>query len=225
MVGIKVNGVCYDSNSVLKGTLSNNFGVELLGSYKWDRFKFYGGYIYARLSNPSDDYMYGFRTTYPEISVPYGAVTFNNYNFAKTLNTVWTGVKYTVPDEWLHGWGSLDLATAFYYQTQNNFNFSVNKAGFTLPAACTGSGAFISSSKCAGSQDAISFFADWKPLKRVDIYAGVMVSNVYGGLANAFTQTNSYLVPTATPGKFKTVSYTTAHTQNIDPSVGIRVRF
>jgi hypothetical protein len=55
---------------------------------------------------------------------------------------------------------------------------------------------------CAGSQDAISFLADWKPVKRVHIYAGVMVSNVYGGLANGFL-----------------------NVQNIDPAAGIRVRF
>ena len=225
MVGIKVNGVCYDSNSVLKGTLSNNFGVELLGSYKWDRFKFYGGYIFARLSNPSDDNMYGFRTIYPEITVPYGAVTFNNYNYDKSLNTFWTGVKWSVPDEWMRGWGSFDLAAGFYYQTQNNFNFSVNKAGFTVPAACTGSGAFISSNKCAGSQDAISFLADWKPFARVDIYGGVMISNVYGGLANGFVQTSTYYVPSPANGKVKTVSWSTARTQNVDPTIGIRVQF
>ena len=55
---------------------------------------------------------------------------------------------------------------------------------------------------CAGSQDAVSFLADWKPVKRVDIYAGVMVSNAYGGLANGFL-----------------------NVQNIDPAAGVRVRF
>src|SRR5208283_2038563 len=53
---IKVNGVCSDTNDVLKATLSNNFGTELMASYKWDRFKFYLGDIYARQSNPSDAY-------------------------------------------------------------------------------------------------------------------------------------------------------------------------
>lgn len=214
----------YDPNSVLKATLSNNFGVDLMGSYKWDRFKFYAGYIYARLTNPSDDYTSGFRTIYPEVFAPAGAVTSNNYNFAKVLNTFWTGVRYSVPDEWLHGYGSLDLAAGFYYQSQNNFNFTVDKRGFTLGAACTGTGAFISSNKCAGSQDAISFMADWRPLKRIDVYAGVMYSNVYGGLANGFTQTYTYFAPTP-KGKIFTASATSAHTSNWDPTIGIRIRF
>ena len=96
--------------------------------------------------------------------------------------------------------------------------------GITVGAPCTGTGAFISSSKCAGSQDGISFMADWRPFKRVDIYAGVMISNVYGGLANGFTETYTYVVPTG-GGKFFTATSTSAHTQNIDPTVGVRIRF
>jgi hypothetical protein len=55
---------------------------------------------------------------------------------------------------------------------------------------------------CVGSRDAISFRADWKPVRRVDIYAGVMVPNVCGGLANGFL-----------------------NVQNLDPAAAIRVRF
>ena len=51
---IDVNDACYDPNSVLKATLSNNFGVELLSKYRRDKVTFYAGYIYARLSNPSE---------------------------------------------------------------------------------------------------------------------------------------------------------------------------
>jgi hypothetical protein len=48
----------------------------------------------------------------------------------------------------------------------------------------------------------MSVFADWRPFKRVDLYAGVMRSSVFGGLANGFNQT-----------------------VNWDPTAGIRVRF
>jgi hypothetical protein len=43
---------------------------------------------------------------------------------------------------------------------------------------------------------------DYKPIKRVDVYAGVMISNVWGGLA-----------------------YGHLYTQNVDPTVGLRIRF
>ncbi len=101
---IKVNGVCYDTNDVLKATLGNIFGTELMASYKWDRFKFYGGYIYARTSNPSDGFGSGFQTMYPGIFVPPTSVTSTAYllpngtlsapGFAlnpKVLQTIWTG--------------------------------------------------------------------------------------------------------------------------------------
>ena len=67
----------------------------------------------------------------------------------------------------------------------------------------------------------ISFLLDWKPVKRVDIYAGVLVSNVYGGLANGFFSTSTAFIP----GTTTTVSVNTARTQNYDPTVGIRIRF
>jgi len=190
-----VNNAYYDPNSVLKATLSNDIGVELLAKYKWDKVTFYGGYLYARLMNPSDDTLTGFPTVAEGIFIPPGAwnkgvytnaaVTANAYTIQRVLQTVWTGAKWSV-------WSNLDLSAGFYYQNQNDYN----------PAPCTGVGVNISSSKCAGSQDAVSFLADWRPVKRVDVYAGVMVSNVYGGLANGFL-----------------------HAQNYDPAAGIRISF
>jgi predicted porin len=231
---------CYNPNDILKATLSNNFGGSVLASYKWDAFKFYGGYIYARLSNPSDSFVGGFETISSGIFVPPGAVTSTDYllnngtlnapafAFNKVLQTIWMGVKYSVPSDWMRGWGSLDLAAAFYYQWQNNYNFSWNTGkingvpyGYATSAACTGTGAFISSSKCDGSQDVIALFADWKPVKRVDIYAGVAIQNVYGGLANGFWNYRTYYNPAT-----KTIATAQhAFTQTYDPTIGIRVRF
>jgi predicted porin len=212
---INVNNQYFDPNSVLKATLSNNLGGELTAKYKWDPFTFYGGWIYARLMNPSDDYLTGFPTVAQGIFVPPGsfnssgvytnaAVTVNNYNIQRVLNTFWTGVKWKVLS-------NLEASVGFYYQGQNNFNTS----------ACTGSSAFISSSKCAGSQDGLSFLLVWKPVKRVEIYGGVLLSNVYGGLANGFFSTATYVVP----GTNATYTVNTARTQNYDPTVGIRIRF
>ena len=67
-------------------------------------------------------------------------------------------------------------------------------------AFLTPSPSFLHSS--AGSESAISLLIDYKPFARADLYGGVMVSNVYGGLAS---------------GYFKP--------QNIDPTVGLRIRF
>jgi predicted porin len=193
--GISINSQFFDVNDVAKATLSNNIGLELLGKYKRDAITVYGGYIYARLMNPSDDYLGGFQTIAQGISVPGGsfvkgvftnaAINDNNYNVQKVLMTWWGGAKYAFrPD--------LDFAFGYYFQSQNDFN----------TAACKGSGIFISSNKCSGGQQGISVFADWRPWKRVDLYAGVMRSAVFGGIAQGFN-----------------------HQVNWDPTVGIRVRF
>ena len=109
----------------------------------------------------------------------------------------------------------LDVTGAFYYLEQNNYNFSFNsKTGVTLPAACTAAnttyvaptGTFVvtrlNSGKCAGSTDFLSFLIDYRPYKRVDLYAGVMLSNVYAGLANGYQVT-----------------------QTINPTAGLRIKF
>ena len=84
------------------------------------------------------------------------------------------------------------MTGAFYYEVQNDYSAK----------ACTGTGVHISSSACAGSLDALSFLIDYRPVKRIDLYAGVMISNVYGGLANGYVEV-----------------------QNIDPTFGLRIKF
>ena len=192
---ISVNNQLFNPNDVLKATLSNNLGFAALAKYKWNQWGFYGGYLYARLMNPSNDHLDGFETIAEGIFVPGGflnkgvftnnAITVNQYNVQRVLQTYWTGAKWSIrPD--------LDLAFGYYFQSQNNFNTAV----------CTGFGPLISSSKCAGGQQGISALIDWRPWKRVDLYAGVMRNSVFGGLANGFN-----------------------NTVNWDPSAGIRVRF
>jgi hypothetical protein len=101
------------------------------------------------------------------------------------MNVVWAGVKYAVTDQ-------IDVTGAFYYEAQNDYSTK----------ACKGTGTHINSSSCAGSLEALSLLIDYRPLKRVNLYAGVMLSNVYGGLASGYVQA-----------------------QNIDPTVGVRIKF
>ena len=168
----------------LKATLSNNAGAMLAAKYTIGPMKIFGGYEYYRLSDPSNTYPSGFRSLGGFNVLP-GAITYNAYAINKVMNVVWTGLKYAVTDQ-------IDLTGAFYYEAQNDYSAK----------ACTGTGVHISSSGCAGSLDALSFLIEYRPVKRVDLYAGVMISNVYGGLASGYVQA-----------------------QNIDPTVGLRVKF
>ena len=177
----------YDVNQVLKATLSNNAGVELAARYAWGPVRFYGGYLYARIMNPSDDYLNGFPTIAAGIFVPSGAVTSNAYDVNRIVNAFWTGARCSL-------WSNLDLAAGVYYRIQNDY--------LPAPGVCTGSGTTISSHKCAGSDGAVSFLIDYKPVKRVDLYGGVMLSNVWGGFA-----------------------FGHLYTQNVDPTIGLRIGF
>jgi predicted porin len=214
---INVNNQVFDPNTVLRATLSNNLGGELVARYKLDPapVTLFGGWIYARQMNPSDDFLTGFPTIAQGIFIPPGfvsrsgvptnsAITANNFDIQRVLNTFWFGARWKIRSD-------LEAMGGFYYQSQNNFN----------TGTCTGGSAFITSSRCGGSQDGFSLLLDWKPVKRVDIYAGVLVSNVYGGLANGFFSTSTAFIP----GTATAVSVNTARTQNYDPTVGIRIRF
>ena len=84
----------------------------------------------------------------------------------------------------------LDVAAAIYHYNQNNYNTDT----------CTNGG--LSSSKCAGRLDAASVMVDYRITKRFDAYAGVMWSQVTGGQASGFL-----------------------NSQNIGPTVGLRFQF
>jgi predicted porin len=190
-----INGIPNFYNAEdLKATLSNNTGVLLLAKYVWGAVNLFGGYEYFRNANPSDDYPNGFKTIggynvpgniIGNKEFPTVWITANAYNINRIYNVFWGGTKYAVNDK-------LDLIGAVYYGQQNNFS--------TTP--CTGVGIHTSSASCAGTFDAFSFMIDYRPVQRVDLYAGVSLSNVYRGLASGFLQT-----------------------QNIDPTVGLLIKF
>jgi predicted porin len=178
----------YDPNSIVRATVKNTAGFELLSRYQWEQFKFYLGYIYANTSNPSNTaYPNGLSTIAQGIVVPPGAVTTNAFAIARVQSTVWTGVRYAVMK-------NLDLSSGVYWESQNDF--------LAAPGFCTGSGTQTSSGRCAGGRYSYSFLIDYRPVPRINLYAGVLFSNVYGGVASGFL-----------------------HTQNIAPTVGLRFRF
>jgi hypothetical protein len=92
-------------------------------------------------------------------------------------------VKYTVVT-------NLDVTGAYYHYDQPAFGTPVN---------CADTAAFPN---CHGTFDALCFVVDWQFAKKFDAYAGLMFSQVNGGLANGFL-----------------------HRNKIDPTVGLRFRF
>jgi predicted porin len=177
-------------------TISDNSAVMLVAKYAIGPLKLYAGYEHIRYMAPSDP-----QTAFTDIAGAFlcqGCEAFNNTNINNTafgvnglgnkiFQVMWTGAKYSVTD-------NLDVIAAYYHYVQNSF-FGTAPGG---PAPCSGA----EHPQCAGTFDAISAVVDWKFAPKWDLYAGIMFSQVNGGLANGFLQRN-----------------------NIDPTVGLRFRF
>jgi predicted porin len=166
----------------LKATLSNNTAGAAMAKYSHNIATVYGGFEYILFRNPSDAYPNGFRTLGGYSVLP-GDVNSTAYTTNKILRAVWTGVRLDLRDD-------LSLAGAYYHYWQNNYS----------TGACTDGG--LSASSCPGGENAVSVMIDYRPMKRVDAYAGVLWSQVTGGMAS---------------GYFYHI--------NLAPTVGVRVQF
>ena len=210
-VTLALNTSSAPTQDTLKATLADvNAGV-IAAKYKWQALTLFGGYEYARLSSPSD--LYGatnakaasgtldFNGGYPAV------VQANAYINPKDLQVLWAGGKYGILS-------NLDFVAGYYYAWQNTYTNTSNTkwgTGYTTTAtggkthSCApnptapvviGSNGYgtpqgSNAGACAGHEDAVSAMLDWRPVKRVDLYAGVMYSEVAGGMANGFIHSNN----------------------------------
>ena len=177
---------------VLTATLSDDTSVMLVAKYSNGPVKLFAGYEYIRYAPPSNPFATG--TGFNDIAgnfVCTGCAAINNTNInntafnagVKPFNVFWTGVKYTVTT-------NLDVIGAYYHYYQPTYGAPTNCAAAVTPATCH------------GRFDAFSFAVDWQFAKKFDAYAGIMFSQVNGGLANGYLNRNM-----------------------IDPTVGLRFRF
>jgi predicted porin len=180
----------------LGATIADVDSFALAGKYKTGPFQVFAGYAYDRLTNPTDSYAAdeaasGFDSI-ADIDVPGGKVcttysggacskygsniSITAYTIPKVLQTGWVGAKYAVLS-------NLDVAGGYYVEWQNNYS----------GGSCSGivSGSSAESSHCNGNLQAVSGLIDWRPVKRVDLYTGVLYSEVHDGMAVGYTHTNN----------------------------------
>jgi predicted porin len=174
----------------LTATISDNEAVMLVAKYTNGPLKLYAGYEHIRYMAPSNP-----QTAFSSISGDFlcqSCDAFNNTNINntafgvnglgnKTLQVMWIGAKYAVTE-------NLDVIGAYYHYIQNNF-FGTPAGG---PAPCFGR----EHPQCAGTFDAVSAVVDWRFAPKWDLYAGIMFTQVNGGLAFGFLQNNN-VAPTA----------------------------
>jgi predicted porin len=160
----------YSPSNSVQGTVSDNTAYSLMGSYKLDPLKFFGGYEYIKYVNPSKPLSVG----YTNVGNYVLAVVVNNaYTIPKIFQVYWTGVRYTVIPH-------LELTAAYYGVHQAAFGAGT-QAGCTTAAHST----------CRGSLEAVSFDADYRFNVHFDAYLGAMYSGVQDGLANGYLHTTN----------------------------------
>src|ERR1700704_1852302 len=174
----------------LTAQISDNSAVMAVAKYTNGPLKLYAGYEYIRYMAPSDP-----QIAFTDIAGTFlclACTAFNNTNINntafgvnglgnKTLQVMWVGTKYAVTED-------LDVIAAYYHYIQDSF-FGTATGG---AAPCSGA----EHPQCAGTFDAISAAADWRFAPKWDLYAGVMFTQVNGGLAFGFLQRNN-IAPTA----------------------------
>ena len=175
------------SDEDLKATLAN-IDAGLVGvKYTNGPFKAFGGYEYAQFSNPTDAYPAGF-STLGDYNVLPGAVTSTAYTNNKILQVAWVGAKYAILS-------NLDVTGAYYYTWQNTYLApGASAATACLPNTKTLNGYALqgaANTYCSGDLQAVSGMVDWRPFKRLDVYAGVMYSAASGGIASGYLNTDN----------------------------------
>ncbi len=183
----------------LTAKLSNNDSIMLLSKYNWNQFTGFGGFEHIDYNNASNSYPEGFTTIGGYTVAPgqaAGGPGASTYKIPLHFDIFWTGLKYAITDR-------LDITGAYYLYDQNDFAAAGTNCGpNTKPAVAGFAPQGAASAACQGYMDAYSAMIDWRPLKRVDIYAGIMYSKVSGGLATGYL-----------------------YSDDLAPTVGIRVKF
>jgi predicted porin len=181
----------------LATTISDNTVFSVGAKYTIGPWKLFGGYEHIDYANPNNPLVAG-----AFLQGGYIAAAVNNtaYSNDKILQTAWFGVRYSITS-------ALDVTGAYYREWQNSYATGAN-AGCTTAIA----------SNCSGTLDAVSLVLDWRFARHMDMYAGVMWSQVQNGLASGFLAANGNPNGTINPnGSNKAAS--------VDPGIGLRYQF
>ncbi len=98
--------------NTLNGIITDTAGAAIAAKYTWTQFKFFVGYDYENLNNPHDNL--GIGATNDQGGYALSQANNHFYAHARTLQTVWTGVKYAYDPK-------TDITLAYYHTSQNQY--------------------------------------------------------------------------------------------------------
>jgi predicted porin len=167
---------CAAIDKAVAGTISDNTATGLMGKYAISKqWLLSAGYEQIKYKNPTNPVAPG-----QSIIGGYTMVFANNAAFprTKTLSISWLGAKFSPTSH-------LDLIGAYYRYDQNSYAVGAN-------SGCSSN----VSGQCGGTENFVSFVADYHYTKRFDVYGGAMWSQVQDGLANGYILNTSTIDPT-----------------------------
>ncbi len=160
-----INGAnLISTDNTVYGIVTDNNAFLTTAKYAGERFKVFGGFEYIWQNNPHNPLGVG---ASDQGGYSMSGVEDNNLDTEKILRIWWTGVKYAYDRK-------TDITFAWYEQLQNDFR---------SPQTCSATAGFRAS--CAGGLNEGSLYSDHHFTKRVDGFAGLAYSFVYGGMAIA----------------------------------------
>ena len=160
----------YSPANTLAATVSDNTAYALMGLYRRDPWKFFGGYEYIRYASPRTPLAAGF------IDIGGYILAFVNnsaYVNPKIVQLYWSGVRYAISPH-------LELTAAYYGVHQSAY-------GSGIQAGCSTSAQGV----CSGGLESFSFDADYRFNVHFDVYAGALYSGVHAGMASGYLHTSN----------------------------------
>ncbi len=159
----------------LAATVSDNQAVLVSARYTYERLKLYLGYEYYAFKDPADTILAPF-VDYNGYAVSVAANDAFQYH-DKIQQLVWTGLRYAYDSR-------LDFSLGYYHVWQNSY-------GSVSCATSRNNAVVKNASTCAGAEDALGLVAQYHFNENLQLYGGLMVSAVSGGMANGFLYPNS----------------------------------
>ncbi|MGO9740929.1 MAG: porin [Roseiarcus sp.] len=184
----------------LTATLANQDAFALMAKYNYQAFTIYGIYSYARLTNPTDTlYPNGFENVVGSAYTVLGTgvtgskISTTAYTIPEDLQALQISGKYSINPQF-------DVMATYAYIWQNDYDTA---PGAGLPGqncsafnskAQTYTGVGTIKGDCSGATDVGSILLDYRPVKRVDVYGGVIYSVGSGGMVSGYWATNNTAV-------------------------------
>jgi predicted porin len=176
------------NSGTLSATVSDMTGGAIGAKYTWNQWKFYTGWSHTIAHNPEN--MLGVGATNDQGGYLLSSVNNASFPHARLQDTVWVGFRYAYN-------AKTDIVATYQHVSQGAYGSFVGNPTATA-AACNVArlnlvtGTAIRSSACSGNLDQGSVFVDYHFTKRFDIYGGVNMESVNGGLASGYIYTSQF---------------------------------